>query len=376
MRLYEYEASKIIQKEGIRIPNALLVKTPEEAVKAYHKIGRPVMLKAQVLAEGREKAGGIIAAQDEYYVNKGALKIFKSKIRNLPVNTLLVQERIEIVKEIYLGLTIDRSKRKIAVIESSKGGMDIEQLAYHNPELIIKDYFDPLEIPNVVHAAKIAAKIGFRKEETEKLTYVLLKMHQIFLRLDCELLEINPLALTMDGMMVALHPRMVIDDNALFRHPELQAREDDREMVEIKAAQKGLNYVKLDGNIGVIGNGAGLVMATLDLVVYFGGRPANFCDVGGGAKAQNVAEAVKIVLSQRGIKVLLLNIIGGITSCSDVANGLVDALNTVERNIPIVVRLAGSEEKVGQSILRSNGLMNTISMEKAVKEAITIARGE
>ncbi len=373
MRLYEYEAEKILQNEGVKIPEAILVETPSEAVQAYRRLKRPAVVKSQVLASGRGKAGGIIKAEDEEQVKKAASKLLNSKIRDLPVKKLLIQERIQVAQEIYLGLIIDRSARRTVIIASSEGGVEIEKLAAEKPEKLIKLYIDPLAGLNQKQGEEIALKIGFQGKEAEQFTNILQKMYQIFIKMDCELFETNPLVLTKEGTLIPLDARMIVDDNALFRHPELQKRSEDMTELEIEAARKGLSLIQLDGDIGVIGNGAGLVMATLDMVAYFGGKPADFCDVGGGAEAERVAEAVKLVLKQPKVRVLVLNILGGITRGSDVAKGLVDALNAVSRTVPVSVRLAGTGEEEGRAILSRAGLKYTSSMEEAVREALGVS---
>ncbi|MFQ6135109.1 MAG: succinate--CoA ligase subunit beta, partial [Nitrososphaerales archaeon] len=308
-------------------------------------------------------------------VKNAASRLLNSKIRDLPVNRLLIQERIQVAQEVYLGLTIDRSARRTVVIASSEGGVEIEQLAAEKLERLVKEYVDPLAGLNQDQAEEVAAKIGLQGGEAEQFTDILQKMYRIFLRLDCELLETNPLALTKEGSIIPLDVRMIVDDNALFRHPELQKRTEDMTDLEIEAARKGLSFIQLDGDIGVIGNGAGLVMATLDMVTYFGGRPADFCDVGGGVEAEIVAEAVKLVLKQPEVRVLVLNILGGITRCGDVAKGLVDALSTASRTVPVAVRLSGTGEEEGRAILSRAGLRYTASMEEAVREALEAAQG-
>ncbi len=367
MNLYEFEAEGVLRGEGVKVPDSIVVATVEGAVEAYRRLGRPVMVKVQVLTVGRAKAGGIIAAEDESEVRGIASRLLNSTVKGLPVYRLLVQERVQVARELYVGLTVDRGARRPVLMVCGEGGVEVEELAAERPEGVVKEYVDPLGGLLRRQVEDAASKIDLVGEAAEMFTDLLQKMYRVFLKFDCELLEVNPLALTPEGDLLPLDVKMVVDDNALFRHPEFRR-------VEGEAVLKGLSFVPLDGDIGVIGNGAGLVMATMDVVAHFGGRPSCFCDVGGGADAERVTEAVKLVLKQLGVKVLVVNILGGITLCSDVANGLVDALKTVGRPVPVLVRLAGAGEEEGRVILDRAGLRYTESMEEAVREALSLVR--
>lgn len=373
MKLYEYEAEIIAKKAGLMIPNSILIETLDQAIQAYKRLNTTVFVKAQILTSGRGKAGGIIRASNEEEVKKAYSNLFGTKIKGILVKKILIQERIQSSKEIYLGLTIDRSTKSFVVLASIEGGVDIEKLASEKPEMLVKEHIDPLSGLNKDQIDHIAFKIGLtQKNEKEQFRLILQTMYTIFLKNDCQLLESNPLAITNNGKLIPLDFRMIIDDNALFRHPEFQLRTEELTELEIESSKKGLTFVQLNGDIGIIGNGAGLVMSTLDMVEHFGGKPANFCDVGGGAEAKKVADAVNLVLKQKNIRVLLLNILGGITQCTEVAQGLVDALKAANNTVPVVVRLSGTNEKEGRNILRKGNYRYTMSTEEAVKESLKL----
>ena len=370
MKIYEYEASHILNIEGIRTPKSTLVYSADEAVRAFLDIGGPVVIKAQVLSTGRGKAGGIIKSENIQSVKKDASNILEMKIKGLPVKKILIQERIKVVREIFLSITIDRSARKPVIIASGEGGVEIEKLASEKPSKIIKTHVDSIDGLASGQAQEIASKIMLSRGECQALSGILETAFAIFQKYDCELLEINPLAEDEEGGFIALDAKMIVDDSALFRHTELQRKQEDKDDLETEAASKGLSFVQLDGNIAVIGNGAGLVMATIDTLAHFGGKAASFCDLGGGSEAEKIAQAVRITLKHPKTKALIVNIVGGMTSCKEIATGLVDALKIAGETVPVIVQLSGSDENEGREIILRNGLKHTLSLDETVMEAL------
>jgi succinyl-CoA synthetase beta subunit len=378
MKLFEYEAKIILSKYGIPAPQGGLASTAKEASELAAKLKLPVAVKAQVLVAGRGKAGGILFADSVEEAEKTAEKVLNMHIRDIPVKNVWVEERIRIKKELYFGITTDRFNKGYVAIASSVGGMEIEEVASRTPEKVVKSPIDPhLGLPSF-QARQIAKKIGYSGPQISELGRIFEKMYDACVDYDAELIEMNPLVETSDGRFMAADARIIIDDNALFRHPEYKKRllegESDLGPQELEAMKNELAYVKLDGNIGVIGNGAGLVMATLDTIQYYGGKPADFLDVGGGAPSEKTALALRIVLSDPKVKVLFINILGGITRCDEVARGILEAKQKVGVTKPMVIRLVGTNEQEGRNILTSAGIHVLESMEEAAQRAVQIAR--
>ena len=374
MDLFEYEAKQEFSKYGITIPNGKLIVKSTQTTEATTNLNPPFMVKAQVLAGGRGKAGGIISANSEKEAEQAAGKLLGARIKDFQVNQVLIEEKILPIKELYVGISIDRFNRNYAVLTSAIGGIDIEETATENPKAIIKTLINPLLGLRHFHSVEIAKKLGYRANQMLKLSSVIEKLYQTCLENDAETVEINPLAETGAGDFVALDARMVIDDNALFRHPEYLAKETTLlSPQEAVALRNNLSYIKLDGDIGVVGNGAGLVMATLDLLNYFGGKPANFLDLGGGATVEAIVAALQIVRADPETKVILVNVLGGITHCDDVARGIVKVTNEVKIKKSLVVRLVGTNQLEGQKILATAGINALDSMEEAAKQAVKIA---
>ena len=378
MKLFEYEAKIILSKYGIPAPQGGLASTAKEASELAAKLKLPVAVKAQVLVAGRGKAGGILFADSVEEAEKTAEKVLNMHIRDIPVKNVWVEERIRIKKELYFGITTDRFNKEYVAIASSVGGMEIEEVASRTPEKVVKSPIDPhLGLPSF-QARQIAKKIGYSGPQISELGRIFEKMYDACVDYDAELIEMNPLVETSDGRFMAADARIIIDDNALFRHPEYKKRllegESDLGPQELEAIKNELAYVKLDGNIGVIGNGAGLVMATLDTIQYYGGKPADFLDVGGGAPSEKTALALRIVLSDPKVKVLFINILGGITRCDEVARGILEAKQKVGVTKPMVIRLVGTNEQEGRNILTSAGIHVLESMEEAAQRAVQIAR--
>ena len=381
MKLFEYEAKKLFEKHGIPVPRGKLATSPEEARKASSELSFPVVVKAQVLVSGRGKAGGILFANSPSEVEEAAEKILGMTIKGLNVQSIWVEEKISVKNELFFSITIDRVKRSYVVLASSVGGVDIEEIAAKTPEKLVRFPVNPDYGFRSFHARYIAAKMGYVGDQQKKLAAIFRKVYAITMELDAELAEMNPIVETVEGDFVAADARIIIDDNALFRHPEYEKRlfeagASEFSPRELEAMRKGLAYVGLDGNIGIIGNGAGLVMATLDAVQYYGGKPANFLDVGGGASAERVASALEIVASDPKVNVVFINILGGITRCDEVARGIIAAKKKVGYEKPMVIRLVGTNEEEGKHILTEAGIHVLESMEEAAEKAVKIAKGE
>jgi succinyl-CoA synthetase beta subunit len=375
LKLFEFEAKNEFSKHNIPVPNGTLAAAPEQARQAAAKLKMPCIIKAQVLAGGRAKAGGILTANSIQQVESAASTLLGEKIRNLPVKQLLIEEKLQTRRELYLAITIDRLNRSYVALSSGTGGVDIEETADQTPNLIQKTPIHPNLGLCSFHANAMAKQLGYSGNQLLALSSIILKLYQTCLDNDAELAEINPLAETAEGEFVALDARLIIDDNALFRHPEYAKRETQQLTAqEASALQSNLAYVKLSGDIGIAGNGAGLVMATLDLLNYFGGKPANFLDLGGGATIEQITAAAKIVLSDPDTKVVLINILGGITHCDDVAKGILQAVNETGSKKPLIVRLLGTNQQEGQKILTDAGMQVYDSMEEAAKQAVALTK--
>jgi succinyl-CoA synthetase beta subunit len=376
LNLFEYETKQEFSKHKISIPKGALITESTQTAQAIANLKPPYLVKAQVLVGGRGKAGGIISAKSEKEVEEAAVKLLEARIRGLLVKQVLIEEKLPIRKELYVGIAIDRFNRSYAVLVSATGGVEIEEIASKTPKAITRTVIDSQSGVRSFHSLAIAKQLGYSGNQLVKLSTIIQKLYQVCIDNDAEMVEINPLAETETGDFVALDARMVIDDNALFRHPEYAAKETEAlSLQEALALKNNLSYVKLDGDIGVVGNGAGLVMATLDLLNIFGGKPANFLDLGGGATIEAIAAALQIVFTEPDTKVILVNVLGGITHCDDVAGGIVEAANESKVKKPLVVRLVGTNQQEGQKILANAGISVLESMEEAAKQAVEITRG-
>lgn len=376
MHLFEYEAKHELSVNGIVIPKGTLVSNSNEALAAIEQLKPPYMVKAQVLVSGRAKAGGIITAKTGKEAQEAAAKLLGTQLKGMTVRQVLIEEKLAKRKELYIGIMVDRSNRSYVALASANGGVEIEEIADKTPEAIVKAPIDWQFGFSSFQAAALAKHIGYNGDQLLELSAIMLKLYQICVNNDAELVEINPLAETENGSFEALDARMSIDDNALFRHPEYAARHaQGLTPQEDLASKNNLAYVKLEGNIGVVGNGAGLVMATLDLVNLFGGSPADFLDLGGGANIEAITVALQIVFSDPNTSVILVNVLGGITHCDDIARGIVKVMSEVQVKKPLVVRLMGSNQREGQEILAKAGIITLNSMEEAAKQAVELARG-
>jgi succinyl-CoA synthetase beta subunit len=332
-----------------------------------------------VLVAGRGKAGGILFADSIDEVKGAAERLLNAQIKGIPVRSLWIEEKIRVKKELYFGITIDRFKQCYVAVASAVGGMEIEEIAAKTPEKVIKTLINPQQGFLPYQTKQIARKIGYSGAQISELGRAFERLYTAGKDYDAELIEMNPIVETTDGKFIAADARIIIDDNALFRHPEYKKRllegESELTLQELEAMKNDLAYVKLDGNIGVIGNGAGLVMATLDTIQYYGGKPANFLDVGGGAPSEKTALALKIVLSDTNVKALFINILGGITRCDDVARGILDARQKLGITKPMAIRLVGTNEEEGKKILDAAGIHAFDSMEETAQRVVEMSRG-
>ncbi len=376
MKLHEYYSKKIFQEYGIPIPPGELAHTPSEAKKIAKKIPGAVVIKSQVLVGGRGKAGGIKVAQNPEEAYKFAEEILALTINGLPVRMVLVDQAADIKTEIYLGITNDRSERKPVIMASAAGGVDIEEVAHKTPDKIIKCHIDPLLGLQNYQSLDLAAGIDLPRKLWRDFGMIAQALWKAYDGSDATLAEINPLVITGEGQLLAVDGKMVLDDNALFRHPELEKLrdEDEDQEAEVRAREHGLSYIKLGGDIGCMVNGAGLAMTTMDIIKLFGGEPANFLDIGGGASADKVATALEIILSDPNVKAVLFNIFGGITRCDLVAKGILEALEGVQTNIPMVVRLVGTNAAEGRQLLKDADMETADTLAEAAKLAVAAAR--
>ena len=380
MKLYEHEAKTIFSTNRVPTPKGKLVTTGQRALEVAANLGGPVAVKAQVLVAGRGKAGGILFADSPQEAQKAAEKLLQTEIKGIPVAKLLVEEQVPIKVELYFGVTVDRLNRRYVAVGSRAGGVEIEEVAKQQPESIHKQPINAQLGFRAFDARQMAISLGYSGERMLALADIFQKVCQVGMDLDAELIEMNPLVETTDGEFVAVDTRIVLDDNALYRHPEYETLRlsEPRELnpQEFEALKHGLDYVKLDGDIGVAGNGAGLVMATLDLINFYGGQPANFLDMGGGAPLERIEAAFKIILSDPKIHVLFVNILGGITHCDEVARAIVQARQQLQTRKPWVVRLVGTNEAEGKRILADAGLKVFDTMQEAAQEAVELAKRE
>jgi len=376
MKLHEYQSKQIFARYGIPIPKGRVAATAQEAEQIAEELGGRVVIKSQVLVGGRGKAGGIRLAKTPDEAEEMATQILAMEIKGLPVRKVLVDEAAQIEKEIYLGLTNDRAARKPVMMASSAGGVEIEEVARKTPEKIVKVHIDPLLGLRDYQARDIAAGIDLPREHWKLFGQIAHGLWKAFIDCDATLAEINPLVVTSDNRLLALDGKMVLDDNALFRHPDLaEMRDLDVEAPsEIEARKYGLSFIKLDGNIGCMVNGAGLAMTTMDIIKLFGGEPANFLDIGGGAGADKVAAALRIILGDPNVKAVLFNVFGGITRGDEVARGILTALEEVKPKVPMVIRLMGTNAEEGRQILANANMITAETLADAARKAVAAAK--
>jgi succinyl-CoA synthetase beta subunit len=376
MKIHEYQARQIFRDYGIPVPDGVLCYTVYEVEKAAREMNRMVVVKAQVLAGGRGKAGGVKLARTVEDAKTAAKQILGMDIKGLTVEKVLVTDAVDIEKEFYIGLINDRNTKSITLMVSAEGGVEIEEVAKTNPEKIIKFSINPLTGLLDFQARNVALELFGDIKLAQKAASIFMKLYKLYIETDATLAEINPLVLTTGNEILAIDGKMNFDDNALFRQPKILAmREpDEEELQEIAANEKGLAYIKLDGNIGCMVNGAGLAMATMDMIKLYGGSPANFLDIGGSSNPQKVIDAMNILLSDKNVKAVMINIFGGITRCDDVAKGLIKALEIIMTDVPIVVRLSGTNAEEGLALLKQTGLPTVSSMSEAAQKAIELSK--
>ncbi|OVE73423.1 succinate--CoA ligase subunit beta [bacterium B13(2017)] len=372
MKIHEYQAAEIFNKYGIETVKAVLISSVDDLNNAIGKLGEKIVLKAQVLTGGRGKEGGVKLVNSKEEAIKTAKTLFSMKIKSIPVKKLLAVKAVSIIKEYYLGITIDRDLKKIVFIISEAGGIDIEDIAKTNSEKIYKYFLNPLKAPDKTKIQDLLVKVFKTTKLCEQALDVLLKLYQIFIDKDCSLIEINPFAINEHEKLIALDAKINFDDNAIFKHPEIEKLRSMEEYSEDeqKARKSNLSFVSMEGDIGCIVNGAGLAMATMDIIKHFGGEPANFLDVGGSSNPQKMIDALQIILSNKKVKAILINIFGGITRCDDIAKGIILAKETLKINIPLLIRLTGTNESIGIKLLNERNIFVTNNMKDAILKII------
>lgn len=376
MKIHEYQAKELFAAYDIPVKKQILCHTAHEAVDAYSRLNVPlVVLKAQVLTGGRGKAGGIKLADSPEKVKANAETILGIKIKDIPVDRILVTEAADIKKEYYMSIVVDRNTKSALLMLSSDGGIDIEEVAHSTPERIYKFQIDPLLGTPDFFTRKVAFSLFTDIKLINQLSHIIKSLYKLMLETDASLAEINPLVLTPDDTLVAVDAKMTFDDNALYRHPQIAAlfEPTEEEKKEKEAKAKGFSYVHLGGEIGCMVNGAGLAMATMDLIKRYRGKPANFLDIGGSSNSEKVVHAMKLLLQDSDVKVVLINIFGGITRCDDVANGLLKAFEQIDTDIPVVVRLTGTNEELGRALLKDSKLYVANTMSEATRMAVNLA---
>lgn len=366
MKVHEHQAKEIFRKYGLPVPRGYPAFDIKEAVEAAEELGTwPVVVKAQIHAGGRGKAGGVKLAKSIEEVQQIASELLGKKLatfqtgpEGLPVSRLYIEEATAIDKEFYVAITLDRSKSKPIIMVSASGGMEIEEVAATNPEAIITQTIEPFIGLRSYHARELALKLGLPKNLLNKAASIFTTLYKIYIELDASMVEINPLVLTKEGNIVILDAKIEFDDNGLFRHPEIMEMDDPTQIspLEVEAKKFNLNYIKLDGNIACMVNGAGLAMSTMDTIKLAGGEPANFLDVGGSANATQIANAFKIILSDPNVKAIFINIFGGILRCDRLAEGIITAAKEVSINVPVIVRMEGTNVELGKKMLQESGL--------------------
>jgi len=376
MKIHEYQARQIFRDYGIPVPDSVLCYTVSEVEKAARDMNRMVVVKAQVLAGGRGKAGGVKLARTVEDAVTAGKQILGMDIKGYTVEKVLVADAVNIAKEFYVGLINDRNTKSVILMASAEGGVEIEEVAKETPEKIIKFPINPLTGLLDYQARNVALELFGDIKQANKAASIFTKLYKLFIETDATLAEINPLVLTPENEVLAIDGKMNFDDNALYRQPKILAmREpDEDELQEIAANEKGLSYIKLDGNIGCMVNGAGLAMATMDMIKLYGGSPANFLDIGGSSNPQKVIDAMNILLGDKNVKAVMINIFGGITRCDDVAKGLIKALEIIITDVPIVVRLSGTNAEEGLALIKQTGLPTVSSMSEAAKKAIELSK--
>lgn len=385
MKIHEYQAKEILKKFGVAAPRGSLATTAAEAKKIAAELGGTVVVKAQIHAGGRGKGGGVKLAKSPEEAEKIAKAMLGMKLvthqtgpQGKEVHKVLVEEGLAIERELYLGIVLDRAKRQLVFMASTEGGVEIEKVAAETPEKILKEYIDPAVGFQPFQARKLAFGLGLKGDQVKNALRFFAALYRAYVQSDCSLAEINPLVVTQDGQVLALDAKINFDDNALFRHPDfLQLRDlSEEEPLEVEASKYHLNYIKLDGEVGCMVNGAGLAMATMDMIKLAGSAPANFLDVGGGANPETVENGFKILLSDKNVKGVLINIFGGIVRCDRVAKGVIEAAGKMDINVPVVVRLEGTNAEEAAQLLEQSGMAFEVgrNFEDAARKIVAAIR--
>jgi succinyl-CoA synthetase beta subunit len=376
VNIHEYQAKELLRAEGVPIPPGEVATTPEQVEAIARTIGGTVVVKAQVHTGGRGKAGGVKLAKSPEDARDVASRILGMQINGLTVQTVLVTSAAEIASEAYVGIILDRASKKPVFMVSPAGGIDIEEVAAKTPEKILKLPIDTRYGLQPYQASELGFFLFDDAKQVRAAAKIMTQLYRAFMKHDASLAEINPLVVTPSGEVLALDAKMSIDDNALDRHPDLAALRDESAEApsEVAARKANLTFIKLDGDVGCVVNGAGLAMATMDLVKYYGGEPANFLDIGGSSNPEKVVNALRIITADPSVKVILFNIFGGITRTDDVANGIVTATKANPLKIPIVIRLTGTNEEIAMKILQDNGFTASADMDQAVEKAVALAK--
>ncbi|MEC8646336.1 MAG: ADP-forming succinate--CoA ligase subunit beta [Candidatus Latescibacterota bacterium] len=365
MKIHEFQGKEILRTYGVAVPDGRVARTPDEAEQIAEELGGTTVVKAQIHAGGRGKGGGVKVADNAAEARRAAEAIIGMQLvthqtgpEGQKVKQVLVEKASDIDREFYLGITLDRAQSKLVVMASREGGVEIEEVAATHPEKILRETVDPSVGLRPFQATRLAFGLGFEGAQVRAASSLILKLYNAFVGADCSIAEINPLVTTKDGQVLALDAKINFDDNALFRHKEFEEMRDldEEDDLEVEASKYDLNYIKLDGNIGCMVNGAGLAMGTMDIIKLAGGEPANFLDVGGGASAQTVENGFKILLSDPNVKAILINIFGGIVRCDRVAEGVIQARKNIDVNVPIIVRLAGTNADVAAQMLEESDM--------------------
>jgi succinyl-CoA synthetase beta subunit len=386
MKIHEYQAKALLREFGVAVPRGEWAETPGAARAVAERLGGRVVVKAQVHAGGRGKAGGIKVADDPATAERVAAAIIGMRLRTpqtpaegIEVRSVLVEEASTIERELYVSMTLDRARATHVVMASQAGGMDIEDVAAHTPEKILREWTHPALGLGDFQARRLAYGLGLSGDQFKQGVALVRKLFALYLAKDCSLVEINPLVVTKDGRVLALDAKLNFDDNALFRHPEIAALRDvnEEDPLDVEASKYGLNYIKLDGDVGCMVNGAGLAMATMDIIKLAGGEPANFLDVGGSASAEQIENAFRILSSDRRVKAVFINVFGGILRCDRLAEGVIAAVRTLGLRLPVVVRMEGTNVELGRKMLVESGLhlINADDMGDGARKAVALARG-
>jgi succinyl-CoA synthetase beta subunit len=378
VNIHEYQAKELLAAQGIPVPMGEVATTPEQAEEIARRLGGAVVIKAQVHAGGRGKAGGVKLAKTPEEARERAEAILQLTIKDLPVDKVLIAPAEDIASEAYVGIILDRASHAPVFMVSAEGGVDIEEVAVTNPDAIIKLAVDPRYGLLPHQAYELATKLYTDVKQQRAAAKILQQLYKAFIEAGASLAEINPLITTPSGEVKAIDAKFNIDDNELFRLPAIEALRDESSEApaEVQAREAGLTFIKLEGNVGCVVNGAGLAMATMDLVKYYGGDPANFLDIGGSSNPEKVVNALRIITTDPSVKVILFNIFGGITRTDDVANGIVTATRQLNMDIPIVIRLTGTNEEIAIKILNEAGFTALTDMDDAVQKAVALANGE